>query len=392
MYILPAEGFGGAERQGVLHMRLLPRFGIDVVPVVGPGPVIGRQLEAAGLREYVFCPEFPKAMARPPTLLGQPGRGLGYVSSYFRLRRKLIALGRAHHVDAVFASRAFGWAVGSAVGRRLGVPVIWRTGSRPSRRAHVVAVRTVARLIAPDLLVTNSDVGSEILRSLLRVPTKVVPNGVDERRFDPARVAPRFRQPGTSLVVGLAARPTYEKGLDSLAEVTRLLVQQVPSVRVLVAGDFAWRDHFHRRFHEAGLDERVSFLGHVDDVESFYASCDVVVLTSHRQSIEMSSNAILEAMAMERPVVVSDVGGMAEVVREGEHGFLVDPDEPAMFAARIATLLDDGELRARMGLAGRATILARHRSDVVTARLAELIARVCGRPQVAEETWTTAEE
>lgn len=391
MYILPAEGFGGAERQGVLHMRLLPRFGIDVIPVVGSGPVIEGQLRAAGLHDYVFCPEFPKALTRPPSPIAELGRGLGYLRSYFRLRHKLIALGRAQRVDAVFASRAFGWAVGSGVGRSLGVPVIWRTGSRPARRAHVAAVRTLARLIAPDLLVTNSDVGNEILRDLLRVRSVVVPNGVDERRFDPARVPPRFRE-GTSLVVGLAARPTYEKGLDSLAEVTHLLIQRVPNVRVLVAGDFAWRDHFRRRFHDSGLDDRVKFLGHVDDVESFYASCDVVVLTSHRQSIELSSNAILEAMAMERAVVVSDVGGMSEVVRDGEQGFLVDPDNPAMFATRIATLLDDGELRARMGRAGRATILANHRSDVVTARLADLIAGVCGRPKLAEETWTTTEE
>jgi glycosyltransferase involved in cell wall biosynthesis len=391
MYILPAEGFGGAERQGVLHMRLLSRFGIDVVPVVGSGSVIGGQLQAAGLRDYVFCPEFPKAMTRPPTLLGQLGRGLDYVVSYFRLRRKLIALGRAHRVDAVFASRAFGWALGSAVGRRLGVPVIWRTGSRPARRAHVAAVRYVARLVAPDLLVTNSDVGGGILRDLLRVRTVVLPNGVDERRFDPARVAPRFRDPNSSLVVGLAARPTHEKGLELLADVTRLLVGHVPSVRVLIAGDFAWREHFRRRFRELGLDDRVSLLGHVDDIESFYASCDVVVLTSQRRSIELSSNAILEAMAMERPVVVSNVGGMAEVVRDGEHGFLVDPDDAAMFAARIATLLDDRDLRVRMGRAGRATVLAHHRSDAVAARLADLIAHVCGGPKLAEETWTTAE-
>ena len=396
MYVLPAEGFGGAERQGVLHMRQLPRFGVDVVPVVGPGPVIGRELEAAGLSDYVFCPEFPKAMARPPSPLGQVGRGAGYVRSYFRLRRKLIALGRARGVDAVFASRAFGWALGSAVGRRLHVPVIWRTGSRPARRTHFAAVRYVARLIRPDLLVTNSRAGSAILQDLLHVPTAVVPNGVDERRFDPARVRPRVLDElgldATSPVVGLAARPTYEKGLDSLAEVTRLLVQRVPGVRVLVAGEFAWRAHFRRHFGALGLDDRVLFLGHVDDVESFYASCDVVVLTSHRQSIELSSNAILEAMAMERPVVVSDVGGMAEVVREGEHGFLVDPDNPAIFADRIAVLLGDREMRLRMGRAGRATVLAHHRGEVVAARLAALIGQVCRRATLLEETWTTAED
>jgi glycosyltransferase involved in cell wall biosynthesis len=380
MYIMPAEGFGGAERQGILHMLNLPRLGIDVVAVVGPGAVIRRQLETSGLHDYVFCPEFPKAMAHPPSPLGHLCRAAGYLVSYFKLRRKLIALARQQQVDVVFASRAFGWAVGSAVARRLGIPVVWRTGSRPARRAHSAAIR-LARLIAPELLVTNSTQGSAMLARMLGVASAVVPNGVDPRRFDPERVRPRFREqlghdPEVPLV-GLAARPTYEKGLDLLARVSRILVQRIPNVRVLVAGEFAWREYFRRRFRALGLDDRVVFLGHVDDVEAFYRSCDVVVLTSHRASIEMSSNAILEAMAMERPVVVTDVGGMAEVVQEGEQGFLVDADDAELFAERVGRLLEDRELRRRMGRAGRAAVLERHGDQAVTGRLAELVEGVC---------------
>jgi glycosyltransferase involved in cell wall biosynthesis len=122
-----------------------------------------------------------------------------------------------------------------------------------------------------------------------------------------------------------------------------------------------------------GLSSTVTFLGHVQDIESFYRSCDVVVLTSKSRSIEGSPNAMLEAMAMECPVVATEVGGVAEAVRHGVEGFLVPPDDAARFADCLVALLSDGALRRRMGAAGRAAVLERFDHQVVVSRLAGIL-------------------
>jgi glycosyltransferase involved in cell wall biosynthesis len=85
----------------------------------------------------------------------------------------------------------------------------------------------------------------------------------------------------------------------------------------------------------------------------------VVILTSLERSIEGSPNAILEAMAMGRPVVASNVGGIPEIITDGMEGYLVHPDDSQGFAARITSIVQQPLLRAALGQAGRATILER---------------------------------
>jgi glycosyltransferase involved in cell wall biosynthesis len=375
LYILPAEEFGGAERQGVLHIANLPRTGIQVLAAVGPGKPVCEQLLHAGVSDYVFCRDFPDRGIEARSLGASLFRPTRYLRSWWKSVRALTRLGR-EGVDLVFASRTFGWTVGSVVARRLGVPVIWRAGSQPSGRAQLFALRRLAPLIAPDLVVTNSEIGRRCYAAALRVSTAVLPNAVDTRRFSLSRTTPRLRRLlglGSVPVVGLAARPAPDKGLDCFAEVARDIAGRLPTARFLVAGENPWRPHFQRRFAALGLGKQVSFLGHVEDIENFYASCDVVVLTSGHGTMEMSSNAILEAMATERPVVVTDVGGMSETIMDGVNGFIVPPDAPEVFARRVAVLLDNHALRKRIGATARSWVVERHSLPRVTHALGSLL-------------------
>lgn len=379
LYILPAEGFGGAERQGVVHITNLPKTGIEVVAAVGPGRPICAQLARNGVDDYIFCRRFPGKRVDEDGMRAGLARPWIYFSSWAASVLALARLGRERKVDVVFASRAFGWTVASFVGRYLQVPVIWRAGSRPSGSLQTLALRHLAPLIAPDLVVANSEAGRRTYAALLPAPTVIVPNGVDTARF-----RPRPRRPGrqgargqdAAPVVGLAARPSPEKGLDQLAQVAARIGEAFPSSRFLIAGEFPWRQHYQRVMAAHGLGERVVFLGHVDDIESFYADCDVVVLSSGRDSIEMSSNAILEAMASGRPVVVTNVGGMAETVEHGVNGFLVPPDDAESFSRHLTLLLGNAALRQRFGEAARKRIVACHSQEQVTACLAKILKRI----------------
>jgi glycosyltransferase involved in cell wall biosynthesis len=380
LYILPAEGFGGAERQGVTHIRTLLELGFEVVPVVGPGKTICHALEREGVRDYVFMEDFLTESDRPLSLLEQIGGKLRAPQVWLSMQHRFQRLLEARAIELVFASRSYGWVVGSAAARKLGVPLIWRGGSRITSSMETAGVRFLGSLWPPDALVCNCEAVRRDLAPLLHCPSFIVPNGVDVHRFDPARVEPRLRTelglPAEVPVVGLAARPAPEKGLELLAEVVGCAVRRVPNLRVLIGGEFGWRGYYQQLFDSLGLGQRVTFLGHLNDVECLYKSCDVMVLTSPERSIEGSPNALLEAMAMERPVVATRVGGLAETVEHGVDGFLVRHDDAAGFAHYLVALLERPELRLRLGQAGRAAVLRRHDDRAVALRLAALFREV----------------
>jgi glycosyltransferase involved in cell wall biosynthesis len=99
------------------------------------------------------------------------------------------------------------------------------------------------------------------------------------------------------------------------------------------------------------------FLGYQEDVAPFYAAFDAMILPSGNEGTPVSA---IEALAAGRPVVATRVGGVPDVVRDGEDGFLVDTGDVDMLADRLARLAEDPKLRAAMGEAGRSRVLARY--------------------------------
>jgi len=381
LYILPAEGFGGAERQGVVHIRRLRELGHDVVPFVGPGRPIRMALEDAGVGDYRFCSDLPQDAPRPLTLVRRVRHGWDTLSAWRRASSCALEVARsAGGVDLVFASRPVGWAVGAVVAHRLDAPIVWRGGAMPTSRLHTLALRTLARWFRPDALITNAMALHNRIAGLIGAPSYLLRNGVDVDRFSPQRAWPRLRAeldiaPAVP-VIGVSARPHPDKGFDLLAAVVARMSVRFPTLRVLVAGEDGWRKAIERGFREDGLGARVTFLGHVRDIENFYRSCDVIALSSRANGEEALPNAILEAMAMERPFVATAVGGLNEVVTPGREGLLSPPGNVEAYAHNLGLLLEDETLRRRMGRAGRATIIRGFQEPFVVGQLAQILTRV----------------
>ena len=376
LYVQPAEVFGGAERQGVLHMAGLRRHGFEVVPVVGPGKMILPELEALGVEDYVHLDRFPHERYAPAALWGRLAGGLEFARDWLNVQRQLRRLCEERRIDIILANRSTGWIAASYVAHQLGLPLVWRGGGRITSRGEVALLKLLGLRFRPDLLVANCEAVREMLGAYLECQSVVVRNGVDHERFDPRRVEPDLRAElgiaPRAPVIGFPSRPAPEKGLELFARAVARAAREVPGLRVVVAGEFGWRDHYERLFRELRLPQ-VIFLGHVPQVERVYRISDIVALTSPSRSIEGSPNTLLEAMAMECPVVATNVGGVAEAVTDGREGLLVPAGDATAFGDALLALLRDPALRRRMGAAGRATILERHSSDVVLAQLAGLL-------------------
>jgi glycosyltransferase involved in cell wall biosynthesis len=145
--------------------------------------------------------------------------------------------------------------------------------------------------------------------------------------------------------VVLAFRRLRETGVDA---------------RLCLVGDGPDRDAVERRAHELGVMRHTLFLGFQEDVAPFYAAFDALVLPSLNEGTPVSA---IEALAAGRPVVATRVGGVPDVVRDGEDGFLVDPGAVDDLAVRLAKLAADPSLRERMGAAGRERVLKRYAVD-----------------------------
>ena len=193
-------------------------------------------------------------------------------------------------------------------------------------------------------------------------PEKVVViyNGVDTRRFNPSSVDGRairraFSIPEESLVIGTVSQLIPWKGVEYLIRAFHSILKEDPSARLLIAGDEVpssrgYRERLVSLADSCGIGERVIFTGFREDIPRVMAAMDVFVLPSLREAL---GRVLIEAMAMERPVVATKTGGVPEVVIDGETGILVPPEDHEALRDAIITIARDRDLARRLGKKGR---------------------------------------
>ena len=186
--------------------------------------------------------------------------------------------------------------------------------------------------------------------------------------------------PDQTHLVGIVARLVPIKAHEDFLSAARLVLAERPTTRFVIVGNGERREQLEALVDAFGLRAQVSFLGWRRDLERVYADLDVVALTSRNEG---SPVALIEALASARPVVATAVGGVPEVVLDGQTGVLVPPSDPAALAQAILRLLGDPSLAQRLGAAGRWHVYPRHDAgrlvdDMRALYLRELGAR--GRP------------
>lgn len=216
------------------------------------------------------------------------------------------------------------------------------------------------------------------------LPATVVPPGVDTDRFRPlddrerADARRRLGLPVDGRVVLGLSRLVPRKGFDMLIRAAELLAPMRPDLTVLIGGSGRDRHRLERIAADTGAPVR--FLGRVpdDDLPALYGCADVFAMLCRDRwgGLEQEGFGIVfvEAAACGVPQVAGRSGGAHEAVVDGETGIVVDrPDDPAAVAAALASLLEDENMRERMGAAGRARAVAELTYDVLAARLADAL-------------------
>jgi N-acetyl-alpha-D-glucosaminyl L-malate synthase BshA len=197
---------------------------------------------------------------------------------------------------------------------------------------------------------------------------EVIPNFVDSEVFAPI-ARPADRPP--TLVHNSNFRPL--KRLDDVVNVFAAVHRALPSCELVFIGDGPERSRIERLVHDRGLGARVRFFGKQLHVASILQKSDLFLLTSETESFGL---AALEALSCGVPVVASRVGGLSEVISDGENGFLTPlGDLPAM-AERVVQVLSDPALHARMSAAARATAVEKFPREPMVTRYEDYYRRV----------------
>jgi glycosyltransferase involved in cell wall biosynthesis len=230
----------------------------------------------------------------------------------------------------------------------------------PAKSKIFVAIE---RWLAPytDRLLTVSDrVRRELLDLGIGSPERllVVPLGLDLDRF---LTCENFRgELRTELgvgpeipLVGIVARLVPIKRHEWFLAAALKVTQQYPHCQFLLAGDGERRQELSNLVSRLSLERQVRFLGWRRDLERVYADLDLVALTSANEGSPVS---LIEAMAAARPVVSTQVGGVADIVQDEGTGLLVPPGDPTALAAAMTTLLANPQRGKAMGQAGRQTV------------------------------------
>ncbi len=308
--------------------------------------------------------------------------------------RRLI---RERSIDIVHAHEYKTDAVAWLLGRRAGIIPLatahgWTGQSLRERRVYYPADK---RLLGryPHVIAVSTDIKSELVRhgaSADRVT--VILNAIDPAVF--ARV-PGLREtvreelglsPDT-VVIGAVGRLEAQKRFDLLLDAYADLRQRHPGLKLVVVGDGSLRASLLGHAQRLNLADHVVFLGHRDDIARMHHAFDLFVQSSE---YEGTPNAVLEAMALETPLVATDVGGTSELAVDEQHALIVPPhDTSALCVAIERTLADPDATRARAGRA-RHRIEAELSFSARTRRLEDVYrALIAGRPHPADRSVAT---
>ncbi len=187
-------------------------------------------------------------------------------------------------------------------------------------------------------------------------------DGRDETRRSLGIAPDRF-------MVGWIGRMTAVKRTSDVLLAFKELRRRGVDACLCLVGDGPERDQVERRAHELGIMRDTLFLGYQEEVAPYYAAFDAMILPSGNEGTPVSA---IEALAARRPVVATRVGGVPDVVRDGEDGFLVDLGAVDQLAEALARLAHDPALRERMGEAGRSRVLARYSVERLVDDMDEL--------------------
>jgi glycosyltransferase involved in cell wall biosynthesis len=356
-----------------------PRPWVQVVGLTEPQTAPGENLSAGSSSAAVH----PKPVSTVRSWVPKSVRML----AGFRKEALLLArLFRAHPVDLLH-TQLTGCEVSSIAAKWAGLRTVIGTFHVDStydlyRERNGLTHRSlevVSNQCLDVAIAVSHDTKRDWVRRTRMAARRVVPihNGIDTERFRRRHPRAEARQhlglPTDALIVGGLGRLDEAKGFTYLIDAAAALAAEFPSLMVVIAGQGELRKSLEAQAERLGIGQRVRFLGFMSDVQMVLDAVDVFAFPSVCETL---GYALLEAMATELPAVGARVGGIPEVIVDGQTGLIVPPRRPDRLAVALAQLLRSEHTRRDFGIAGRNRVSRYFREDDMVRRTVALYRRM----------------
>lgn len=359
LYLNHVSAISGAERSLLSLLGGLDKARYEPVCIVpGPGPLTDRLREVSPQVRYAPFVRFKRT--RNPLWL------LAYANLLPVTVKPLVRYLLRNEVHLIHSNSTIAHLHGALAARQMSLPCVWHV-------RDLVPLGWWARIYAKW---TNKIIAiSEAVREHLQrcgIPAQkieVIHNGVDLSVFSPLADArgSRFASPlrkslgftEEHFVFGMVAQLVPWKGHAFFLRAAASVAQGIPNARFLIVGDDLFGDHpdyvqgLVGLTESLGLDDKVRFLGFREDIVDVLASLDALVLPSLHEPF---GRALIEAMAMEKPVIATNVGGPLEIVDHATNGLLVPAQDVGALAEAMRRLAQDRPWSQSLGKAGRAKV------------------------------------
>lgn len=343
------------------QLRALQADGFEVHAMCADGPLVP-SFEAQGIKMHRI------AVTREVTPLAD-----------LRLLSQLVKILRREKYTIVHTHTPKMELIGQLAARLARVPIALYTnhgliflGQSGFKKFLFKSIARVAGLFSDRVLSQSAEDVSTVIENKLyrREQVTFLGNGIDISQFNAARFTPeeiRAKKkeigiPTGNKVVGMVGRYVWEKGYREFFEAAQLIIREDAGVSFVTVGIPLESERDPVDFsvlRQLGIEDRTFVLKSRNDMPELYALMDVVALSSYREGFPRS---LMEASAMSKPVVASDVSGCRQAVIEGHNGYLVPVKDSRALAEKISLLLGDAELAARFGAGG--CVLAKEQFDV----------------------------
>jgi len=347
-----SEGWGGQEMRILSELKIHQRMGHRLYLLCPPGTRLGREAAALGIRV------FSRKIRQPWDLWSI---------------RKIKHLVRELGVEVLHThSSVDSWAGGLA-GRWAKVPVLVRT-----RHISVRVRRPWLNRIyyLPDAIITTGEhIRRELLQTHKILAERIVsiPTGADVGRFHPGppdlelkkRMGLPIDSPVITLVAVLRAQKRHELVIAAAAEV----IQVFPQARFIFVGEGPGRNRVEQEMKNAQLESHILMTGYREDIPAILSFTDLGIISSVAEGIPQF---LFQIMAMGKPVIATEVGGIPEIVTSGVTGVLIPPEDPAALAKALVQVLGDPGSARRLGEEGRRLV----EKEYTVEKMAEKVYRV----------------
>ncbi|MFZ5806398.1 MAG: glycosyltransferase family 4 protein [Verrucomicrobiota bacterium] len=269
------------------------------------------------------------------------------------------------------------WIAGLAA-RWAKVPLILRTRHIDVKYPNRFLSRVVYRDLPHHIITTSQKIASNLANDL-KLPSEritCIPTGIDLIKFD-SNITSTLRQElniyGNEKLVGMVSVIRSWKGHEYFIEAAHKISQQRTDVRFVIVGGGPMKEFIVDKIQSQNLDGVIQMLGHREDIAEVLAGLDVIVLPSYAH--EGVPQILLQALAMNKPIVASRIGGIPEIIHHGENGLLVEPQNSDSLAEAMLQYIDDIQWARRLAHKGRAQIQQTHTIELMCQALEKLYAK-----------------